>query len=83
MGILKGVRIYPISRGKFGHYNLLGFSSSVHPFVTKICNSLPLRTAVQIKKTPCPNINQPRQINANVSNLSEITPVDGTFSTAV
>ena len=26
MGISKGVRIYPISRGKFRHYNFLGFS---------------------------------------------------------
>ena len=52
MGILKGVRIYPGERGKFGHYNLLGFLSPVNPFVTKIYNSLPLWIAVQIKKTP-------------------------------
>ena len=42
MGILWGVRNYPIYRGEFGHYNLLGFSPSVHPFITKIGNSLPL-----------------------------------------
>ena len=52
MGILKGVRIYPLSQGKFGHCNLLGFLSPVNPFVTKIYNSLPQRIAVQIKKTP-------------------------------
>ena len=52
MGIFDAVRIYPIYRGKFAHYNWLGFSSSVYPFVTKICNFLPLRIVVQTKKTP-------------------------------
>lgn len=51
-GDFEAVRIYPISRGKFGHYNLLGFSSCVKPLITKICNSLPLSIVVQVKKTP-------------------------------
>ena len=38
MGILRGVRIYPIYRGKFGHYNWLGFSSSVHMVVRTLEN---------------------------------------------
>ena len=75
MGILRGVRNYPIYRGKFEHYNLLGFSSSVHPFVTKTCDSFRLRIAVQIKKTLGQTIGG-GNIYANFSNPSEITPVD-------
>ena len=48
MRILRGVRIYPIYRGKFGHYNWLGFSSSVHPLIIKICNYLPLSVVVRL-----------------------------------
>ena len=55
-GIFDGVRSYPISWGNFGHWNLLGFSTPVNPFRTKIYKVLPLRTLVQMKKTSGRNI---------------------------
>ena len=68
------VQIYPISRGKFGHYNLLGFSLSAHPFVTKICNSLPLRIAVQIKKDPRSNHSLVEEIFMQASQIRPKLP---------
>ena len=55
-GIFDGVRSYPISWGNFGHWNLLGFSTSIYPFRTKIHKLLPLRIVVQMKKTSSRNI---------------------------
>ena len=43
MAILRGVRNYPIYRDKFGDSNLVDLSSSVHSFISKIRNSLPLK----------------------------------------
>ena len=82
-GDFEVVRIYPIYRGKFGHYNWLGFSSSVYPFVTKICNFLPLRIVVQIKqKLQVKKFIGRAKKYAKVSNPSEITPVDGICETS-
>ena len=78
------VRIYPISRGKFGHYNLLGFSSSVYPFVTKICNFPPLRIVVQTKKNPRsknssvePKNMRTSQIRAKLPRLTVLSQISG------
>ena len=48
-GGYKGFRVYPIYRDKFGHYSLLGFSF-INLFVTIICNSLPIRIIVRLKR---------------------------------
>ena len=72
------VQIYPGKWGKFGHDKWLGFSSSLYPFVTKICNFLPLRIVVQTKKNLGQIFIGRTKKYANVSNPSEITPVDGT-----
>ena len=52
MGIFDGVRSYPKSRGNFGQFCFLIFSSRVSPFCTKTCEFVPLRPFVQIKKNP-------------------------------
>ena len=74
MGIFRGVRIYPIYWGKFGHYNLLGFSSSVDPFFTKICNYLPQMIAVQMKKTLGQTIHCSRRTTMQISQIRPKLP---------
>ena len=46
-------------------------------FCTKICNLLPLNTVVQMQKLQVKQLIERHTIKANISNPSEVTPVDG------
>ena len=48
-GIFDAVRIYPISRGKFGQSYFSDISSCAAPFGTRICNIVLL---VQLRQKP-------------------------------